>query len=62
MYITNYGKNFGGIPKILVLCNFLTKMMVSDKMIHRLLELIQLYEQNPSQKCLIFTIYQHYTQ
>ena len=28
-------KNFGGIPKMLVLCNFLKILMVSDKMIHR---------------------------
>ena len=35
--------------------------MVSDKTIQRLLELIQLYKQNPWEKILIFTIYQNYT-
>ena len=35
-YVHNsYGKNFRGIPKILVLCNFLKILIVSDKMIHR---------------------------
>ena len=29
-----YGNIFGGIPKILVLYNFLKILMVSDKMIH----------------------------
>ena len=29
------GKIFGGIPKILVLCNILKMLMVSDKMFHR---------------------------
>ena len=45
MYIT--GRILGGIPKMLVLCNFLRKFMVSDKKIHRALKLIQLYKQNP---------------
>ena len=45
---------------MLVLCNFLRKLMVSDKKIHRA-ELIQLYKQNPLEKFLIFTIYQNYT-
>ena len=31
------GKNFGGMPKILVLCSFLNILMLSDKMIHRVL-------------------------
>ena len=36
--------------------------MVSDKKIHRLLELIQLYKQNPLDNFFfIFTIYQNYT-
>ena len=34
---------FGGIPKMLVLCNFLEILTVSDKT----MELIQLYKQNP---------------
>ena len=35
--------------------------MVSDKKIHRGLELIQLCKQNPLEKFYIFTIYQNYT-
>ena len=35
MYITLHGRIFGGITKLLVLGNFLRKLMVSDKMIHR---------------------------
>ena len=35
-------KIFGGIPKVLVLCNFLKILMVSDKTFTRLLELIKL--------------------
>ena len=35
-YVHN-SRIFGGIPKILVLCNFLRKLMVSDKKIHRAL-------------------------
>ena len=35
MYITLDGNFFGGIPKMLVLCNFLKILMVSDKTIHR---------------------------
>ena len=34
MYITQW-QNFGGHPKLLVLCNFFKMLMVSDKMIHR---------------------------
>ena len=57
-----YGRIFGGIPKNLVLCNFLRKLMVSDKKrFTGLLELIQRYKQNPFQKFFIFTIYQNYT-
>ena len=55
-----YGKIFGGIPKMLVLCNFLKILMVSDK-ITRLLELIQFYKQNPLETFIIFTIYQNNT-
>ena len=43
---------------MLVLCNFLKILIVSDKMI---LELIQLYKQNQLEKIFIFTIYQNYT-
>ena len=35
--------------------------MVSDKQIHGLLELIELYKQNLLEKLFIFTIYQNYT-
>ena len=57
-----HGRIFGGIPKMLVLGNFLRKWMVSDKKIHRAsIELIQLYKQNPLEKLFIFTIYQNYT-
>ena len=31
MYMCNYGNIFGGILKMLVLCNFLKILMVSDK-------------------------------
>ena len=34
MYITLW-KNFGGHPENVSLCNFLRKLMVSDKKIHR---------------------------
>ena len=67
MYMYTYGKMLGGIPKTLVLCDFLKILMVSDKMIHkwRLLELIQLY-QNETQirenfhfQYLFLTLYYH---
>ena len=35
MYILLYGQILGGIPKMLVLCNFLEILMVSDKTIHK---------------------------
>ena len=35
MYITSVCIYFGGSPKILVLCNFLKMLMVSDKTIHK---------------------------
>ena len=36
MYVHNSMGDFsGGIPNILVLCNFLRKLTVSDKKIHR---------------------------
>ena len=34
-YVHNSDRIFGGIPKMLVLCNFLRKLMVSHKKIHR---------------------------
>ena len=46
---------------MLVLCNFLRKLMVSDKRFTGLLELIQLYKQKPLEIFVIFTIYQNYT-
>ena len=39
--------DFRGHPKMLVLCNLLRKLMVSDKIFTGLLELIQLYKQSP---------------
>ena len=57
-YVHNsYGRIFGGIPKMLVLCNFLIKLMVSDKRFTGLLELIQLYKQNPLENFFIFTMH-----
>ena len=46
MYITLW-QNFGGIPKMSVLCNFLQKLMVEMKRFTGLLELVQLYKQTP---------------
>ena len=47
---------------MLVLCNFLRKLMVSDKKIHRSFRTrTTSYKQNPSEKFFIFTIYQNYT-
>ena len=45
---------FGGHPEN-VSCMQLTKLFT------RLLELVQLYKQNPLEKVFIFTIYQNYT-
>ena len=59
-YVHNYGKFFGGNLKMLILCNFLKILMVSDKIIHRAL-LVQLSKQNPLEKIFSFTIYQNYT-
>ena len=64
MYVHNsVVEFFGGIPKLIVLCNFLRKLMVTDKKIFTgLLELIQLYKGNPIENFFIFTsIYQNYT-
>ena len=53
-----YGRIIGGIPIMLVLCNFLRKLMVSNKKIHRALEnSYNSYEQYPLEKFFIFTIY-----
>ena len=60
MYITLVLKNWG-IPKMLVLCNFLKILMVSDNSIHNDCRTVQLYEQNPLEKFIIFTVYQNYT-
>ena len=52
----------GGIPIIIVLCNFLRKLMVSNKMILRALRThTTLMNKYPLEKFLIFTIYQNYT-
>ena len=57
-----YGRILGGIPIMLVLCNFLRKLMVSNKKIHRALRThTTLIEQYPLEKFFIFTIYQNYT-
>ena len=47
---------------MLVLCNFLKILMVSDKMIHTswLFELV-LLKQNPLENIFSFTVYQNYT-
>ena len=57
------GEFSGGIPIMLVLCNFLRKLMVSNKKIHRALRThtYNSYEQYPLDKFFIFTIYQNYT-
>ena len=61
MYINLDGNFFfGGILKMLVLCNFLRKFMVSGKMIQRAFRThTSLFiKQNPLEKIFIFTIYQ----
>ena len=56
---TIHGRILGGIPIMLVLCNFLRKLMVSNKKIHSGFEnSYNSYEQYP---LCIFTIYQNYT-
>ena len=62
----NYGKKKiggGASPKILVLCNFLKYSWFQTELFTRLLELVQLYRQNPKiENIFIFTIvYQNYT-
>ena len=55
-------KFYGGIQKILLLCNFLKILMVSDKTIHKVLELIQLcIKTKPTKEIFHLTIYQNYT-
>ena len=49
------------ISSPLSIMQFLKILMVSGKNFTRLLELIQLYKQNPLEKIFIFTIYQNYT-
>ena len=61
MYITLYSRIFGGIPKMVVLCNFCRNWRFQTNIFTGLLELIQLYKQNPLEKFFIFTIYQNYT-
>ena len=56
-YVHVHGKIFGGIPKMLVLCNFLKILMFSDKMIHRAFRTHTTH----LKRILIFTIYQNYT-
>ena len=48
---------------MLVLCNFLRKLVVSDIKIHRAFRIhaTLFYKQNPLEKFFIFTIYQNYT-
>ena len=49
---------------MLVLCNFLKILVVSDKIIHKAIirtRTTQLYQQNPLDTILNFTIYQNYT-
>ena len=64
-YVHNcYGRIFGGIPKMLILCNFLRKFMASDEKIHRAFRThttVFILKQNPLDKFFIFTIYQNYT-
>ena len=51
-----------GILKMLVLCNFLKVLMVLDIAIHKALELIKLYTQNPiREEFFFFIIYPNYT-
>ena len=62
MYISLWELFSGASPIIIVLCNFLRKLMVSNKMILRGSEnSYNSYEQYPLEKFLIFTIYQNYT-
>ena len=58
-YVHNSGKIFGGIPKSLILCNFL--QMVSDKIIHKAFRTHTTLWTKPIREFFIFTIYQNYT-
>ena len=61
-YVHIYGKIFGGILKMLVLCNVISKYWwFQKKGFTRLLELLQLYKQNPFEKIFIPLCYQNYT-
>ena len=61
MYISLW-ENSRGHPDNVSLCNFLRKLMVSNKKIHRAFEnSYNSYEQYPLEKSSIFTIYQNYT-
>ena len=49
-------KILGASRKMLVLCNFLKILMVSDKTIYKpCVELVELCKQNPVEKIVIFT-------
>ena len=61
-YVHNSMVEFlGASRKMLVYAIFSEKLWFQTKRFTGLLELIQLYKQNPLEKCLIFTIYQNYT-
>ena len=52
----------GGIPKMLVLCNFLEILMVSDKIIHKAFRTRTTLKTKPiTHKKIVFPIYQNYT-
>ena len=59
MYIT--GRIFGGILKCYFYAIFSENLWCQTKRFTELLELVQLYKQNPFEKFFIFTIYQNYT-
>ena len=60
LYITLWQK-FGGHPKNFSFMQFCQKIDGFRQRFTGLLELLQLYKQNPLEKFLIFTIYQNYT-
>ena len=59
MYTTLW-QNFQGILNTCIsfICNFLRKILVSDKKIHRTYNSYKFFLQNPLEKFFIFTIYQ----
>ena len=64
VHISLDGRIFRGIPKMLVLnfyAIFSENLWFQTKRFTGLLELIQLYKQNPLEKFFVFTIYQNYT-